>query len=451
MLVAHYNYTLYKADTFKDIQQTKTLSIITDNNINTYYIYKDAQMGFEYDLAKAFADSLGVELKIKTPGWNNMFTILNSGMGNVIAANLTITKSRKKHVDFSDSYLSIQQKIIIHKNNRTIKTLDDLNGRDVHVLAGTSYHERLLELNRWEGMDIHIVVSRNLATEELIRKVAEKEIEITVSDSNIALLNRRYYPDIRIAFPIEEEQRLAWAVKKKDKHLKAAINLFLREIKENGQFEKIYERYYADVENFDYVDLKKFHKRILTRLPKYRGMIQAEAARYDLDWRLITALIYQESHFNPRARSHTGVRGLMQLTLPTAKEMGVKNRIDPGQSIQGGIKYFNKLFKRLDDVPNRWDRLLFTVAAYNIGYGHLRDAQSIARQKGLDPQKWDQLKQVLPLLHQRVYYKKTRYGYARGREAVQYVSRIITYYDILKQKAHAARLPDLMEMNSIEN
>ncbi len=414
------------------IRKSGKLTVITDNNANCYYIYRDKPMGFEYELAKAFADYLGVELKLVLPGWQNMFKALNKGKGDLVAANLTVTPAREEVADFSDEYLGIQQHIIIHKDNHKIKSVQDLNGTTVHVRKGTSYHERLLELNE-DGLDIKLALHENMPTEELLRQVVEKEIEITVANSNIALLNRRYYPDIRIAFPIEEKQSLGWAIKKGDRKLLRKINEFFDAISENGTFGNIYEKYYANVQVFDYVDLKKFHKRIETRLPRYEEIIRKEAAKYGFDWRLIAAVIYQESHFNPRARSYKGVRGLMQLTLNTAQELGIKNRLDPTESIKGGVRYLNRMYKHFKNVHG-FDRMLFALASYNIGHGHVKDAQKIAHEKGLDRHRWSSIKHTLPLLRDRKYYKKARYGYARGTEPVRYVNRILTYYDILRRK-----------------
>jgi membrane-bound lytic murein transglycosylase F len=389
-------------------------------------------MGFEYELAKAFADHLNVELKLVVPGWQNMFKALNKGKGDLIAANLTVTPARETMADFSDEYMGIQQLIITHKDNHKIKGVQDLNGTTIHVRKRTSCHERLLELKE-DGMDIELALHENIPTEELLRQVAEKEIEVTVAASNIALLNRRYYPDIRMAFPIEEKESLGWAVKKGDGKLLRKINEFFDAISENGVFGNIYEKYYGNVHLFDYVDLKKFHKRIETRLPRYEKIIREEAAKYGFDWRLIAAVIYQESHFNPRARSYKGVRGLMQLTLNTAQELGIQNRLDPAASVRGGVKYLNRMYKRFKNVRG-FDRILFALASYNIGYGHVKDAQKIAQEKGLHRHCWSSIKQTLPLLQERRYYKKTRYGYGRGMEAVRYVNGVLTYYDILKRK-----------------
>lgn len=422
-----------KKSALERIKEAGQITVITRNNAHCYYIYRDEPMGFEYDLAKAFSDYLGVKLKVITAYWERLFDIVNGGDGDFIAASLTITPSREEMVDFSDEYLTIQQQAIIHKSNYEIQGLEDLVGKTIHVRRATSYEERLHEL-KGEGLDLTMEPHVDVPTEELIRMVAEKEIEVTIADSHIALLNRRYYPDVEIAFPIEEPQSLGWAVKKGEASLQNEINTFFKKIKKDGTFAKIYEKYFANVEIFDYVDLKKYHQRLDTRLPTYKDIIKKAAQRHGFDWRLIAATVYQESHFNPRAVSYTGVRGMMQLTLKTANDMDITNRLDPIQSIVGGVKYLRKLYDRYGDVKEP-DRVLIALASYNVGHGHILDAQEIARQRNLDPNSWSSLEQILPLLRYPKYYKKTKNGYCRGTEAVRYVNRILTYYDILKREA----------------
>jgi len=426
-------FSCAKKNSLERIKESGEITVITRNNAHCYYTYRDNPMGFEYDLAKAFSDYLGVSLNVVTSHWEKLFDVLNGGGGDFIAASLTITPSREKLIDFSDEYLAIQQQAVIHTSNYKTRKIEDLKGKTIHVRRGTSYEERLNEL-KGEGLDITIQLHEDTPTEELIRMVAEKEIEVTIADSNVAFLNRRYYPDVKIAFPIEEQQSLAWAVKKREAGLQKAINEFLKKIKEDGTFAKIYEKYYANVEIFDYVDLKKYHRRLKTRFPKYKEIIKRAAEKHGFDWRLIAAMVYQESHFNPRAKSFTGVRGMMQLTLETAKEIGIKNRLDPEQSIKGGVKYLKELYERYDGAKDP-DRVLITLASYNVGHGHILDAQKIAKERNLDPNSWSSLEVILPLLRYRKYYKKTKNGYCRGTEPVRYVNRILTYYDILKREA----------------
>lgn len=415
------------------IKNRGEITVLTRNNGHCYYNYQDRPMGFEYDLARAFADHLGVELNVRTPDWQEIFHELRKGKGDFIAASLTITPARKRLADFSHGYLTVQQRIIVHQGNYNLSEMEDLNGMTIYVRRGTPYEERLREL-KGRGMDIKIRLHDEVPTEEFIRMVAEKEIPVTVADSNIALLNRRYYPEVKVAFPLEEPQLLGWAVRKEDSALRKAINAFFEKIMEDGTYAKIHDQYYGSVEIFDYVDLRKYHSRIKTRLPKYLDTIKAAADKYDFDWRLIAAMIYQESHFDPNAMSHTGVRGIMQLTEVTANEMGVDDRLDPSQAIRGGVRYLRILYDRFESAHEP-DRTLIALAGFNVGYGHVRDAQKLAAEMGMNPESWSALQQVLPLLRYPKYYKQTEHGYCRGTEPVRYVKRIRTYYDILKREA----------------
>ena len=427
-------YWYFYDDSLEKIKRRGKLIVLSENNANAYYLYREAPMGFEYELAKAFADYLGVGIEVRIPGWNNLFESLLAGEGDLIAAGIAITPERQALCAFSDSYMPVQQQVILNKSNNLIKTIDDLAGYTIHVRQGTAYEKRLRKLQR-QGLKLTILSHLDITTEELIQLVAARQIPVTIANSNIALLNRRYYPDIKIAFPIGEELRLAWAVRKIDINLLAEINRFLETIKKNGTLGKIYNRYYATVNEFDYVDLKKFHRRLKTRLPEFKDIIEQEAEKYGFDWRLIAAVIYQESHFNPFATSHTGVKGIMQLTELTAAELGVEDRFDPSESIRGGVQYLAKMRGRFSHIKDPLTRLQFMLASYNIGYGHVRDAQQLARQLGLDETSWQDLKTVLPLLRNKKYYAQTDYGYARGNEAVRYVQRVMLYYDILKNRA----------------
>jgi len=422
-------------DALERIEKSGEIILLTRNNSHCYYTYRDNLMGFEYDLAKAFSKYLGVELKVVTTSWDGLLEALNRGEGDFVGASLSITPSRERIVDFSDRYMDVQPQVILYKHDYRIRKLEDLAGKTVHVRQGTTYEDRLNEL-RSDGLDVSIGLVEDTPTEELIRMVAEKEIEVTIADSNIAMLNRRYYPDTKMAFPIEEVQHLGWAIRKGQKDLLKKINAFFRKIKKNGTFAKIREKYYANVDIFDYIDLKKYHKRLDTRLPEYRETIKKAAAKYGFDWRLIAAMIYQESHFDPKARSYTGVEGIMQLTRNTAEELGVKDRLDPGRSIPAGVRYLHMLYEKYEGARDP-DRLLIALASYNVGRGHVLDGQTIARDKGLDPNSWSALEQTLPLLRYPSYYKKSKYGYCRGTEPVRYVNRILTYFDILKREAYS--------------
>ncbi|NQT10458.1 MAG: transglycosylase SLT domain-containing protein, partial [Desulfobacteraceae bacterium] len=267
---------------------------------------------------------------------------------------------------------------------------------------------------------------------ELIQQVAEGTIDVTIADRNIALLNRRYYPQIALALAISNEKDLGWAVKPDETRLLNKINLFFNKIKENGKLTEIYNKYYADIDNFDYVDLRRYHIRLKTRLPRYSQLIKDAASRYGFDWRLIAAQIYQESHFNPAAISYAEAHGLMQLSPSTAESLGVDDMFDPEQNINAGIRHLRNLYDYFNEADG-WDRLFIALAAYNVGQGHMLDARNLARQMNLDPNKWSSLEKTLPFLRYQKYYKKAKYGYCRGIEPIKYVKQIMIYYDILKQ------------------
>ncbi|MDM8538895.1 membrane-bound lytic murein transglycosylase MltF [Desulfobacterales bacterium HSG17] len=415
------------------ILQNGKLSILTRNNAHCYYDYRGEKMGFEYDLAKAFADYLGVRLSVQVVhDWNRMIPALIAQEGDLIAASLAVTPERQKTISFSKPYLSIQQHIIVHRKNRDVKNITDLSNKTIWVRKGTSYEENLLELKS-NGYTIDLKTTDNLSTESLIRMVAEEEIEITVADHNIALLNQRYYPQIKVGGSISQSQYLAWALPPQSYGLQKKTNHFFAEIRENGQLNEIYNRYYRDLQDFDFVDIRAFHQRIETRLPRYQKLFENICAQYNFDWRLIAAQAYQESHLNPKAQSHAGAYGIMQLTKTTAKSLGVTRIWDPEQNIQAGVRHLAYLYQLFDKAHGE-DRQHIAFAAYNIGQGHIYDARQLARKKGLDPNKWDSLEVTLPLLMQKKYYQKAKYGYCRGIEPIRYIRQILMYHDILKHK-----------------
>lgn len=415
------------------------IRMLTENSANSYYIYRDKPMGFEYDLAKEFAAFLQVDLEVLTPGPDNIFAYLDMDRGDFVASGVTITEKREKDMLFTQPYMDVEQKFIYNKNKLPIKSVKDLPGRTIHVTRNSTYHDRLIQLKK-RGIDIDMVLHDDLSTEELLRMVSDNnnDINYTIADSNIAKLNRRYYPDICIGIPLQNKEYIGWAVRKRDVALSDKMVQFFDIIKSNGIFDKIYEKYYGHLDiGFDYYDLKSFHEGVETKLPKYKKTIIKESDKHGFDWRIIAAVIYQESHFDPKARSHTGVRGLMQVTEAAASEMGITNRRDPLQSLKAGIGYLSLLYRKFTYVHDSIDRIKFALASYNVGYGHVLDAQRLAKLQGKDATRWDSINETLPLLSKSRYYSKTKYGYARGHEPVRYIEKIFAYYDILKQKAHA--------------
>lgn len=422
---------------YHDLEQIRSrgeITFITRYNPHCYYRYRDQPMGFEYDLAKAFADDLGVRLQLKiADDWNQMAYLLAKDQGHIIAANMTVTPKRMARAAFSDSYQAIRQHLIVHRDNRAVHHVADLAGIEVHVRQNSAYQEQL-ELLKSRGAELEIRAWKDKSTTELIRQVETGEIQATVAYSNIARLNQRYYPHIFIADAIGGEERLAWAVHPDARRLKARINDFFKKINSNGLFAEIHSRHYSGDESMDFVDLRAYHRFLTSRLPEFGRIIKTEAERQGLDWRLITAQIYQESRFRLYAQSPAGARGLMQLTRATADSHGVLDPYEPAQNIRAGVKHLKRMYDLFDEAAGA-DRMFIALGAYNVGPGHIRDAQRLARAKGYDPTLWSSIAKMLPLLQQPVYYREARYGYCQGMEPVRYVQRIVIYYDILKHKS----------------
>jgi membrane-bound lytic murein transglycosylase F len=437
LAVLYFSYPLvaaYKFVTFHKVLKSGELTIITKNSANCYYLYQDQPMGFEYELAKAFADYLGVRLRVKIADqWEEMVPALMNGSAAVIAASTTITPARQEEVAFSNAYMQTRQHIITHRNNLKINEIGDLTGHTVDVRKGTPYQHRLEELLK-NGTDFEIQLHEDEPTEELIQKVADGEIEITVADSYIALINQRNYPGAVVKAAISDDQMLGWAVHPQAQRLLEKINSFFKRIKASGKFDRIYNKYYGEIDDFDYVDLSVFHRRLKTRLSRYSPFIKAAAKKHGFDWRLIAAQIYQESHLNPRAKSHAGAKGLMQLLPSTAESLGVRDIYNPVENINAGVGHLRMLYDQFEDADGQ-DRILITLAAYNIGIGHIQDARSLAAKMNLDPERWSSLAKTLPLLTYQKYYKNSDYGYCRGTEPIRYIKQIMIYYDILKRQS----------------
>jgi membrane-bound lytic murein transglycosylase F len=423
---------VFQPSLLKQIQDSGELVVISRNSPTSYYEGAEGPTGFEYELAKSFADSLGVKLRIVIPeNLNEIFDMLDRGEAHLAAAGLSVTEARKDRVNFGPSYQQITEQLIYNNQDMRPDSIDDLELGNLEVIAGSSHVESLQQLK-----DRHPTLSwiehSDKESEELLQLVEEQVIDYTIADSNEVAMNQRFMLELRVAFDISEPRNLAWAFPKiKDTSLYDKAMVFFWRAMNDGKVTQLIERHYGHVAKFDYVGNRIYIRHIATRLSKYQETYQAAADKYELDWKLLAAMGYQESHWNPGAVSPTGVRGIMMLTLETAGHLGIKNRLDPRSSIFGGAKYLAQIRERFTDEVTEPDRTWFAMAAYNVGYYHVEDARKIAADLGKDPNKWIDLKTTLPLLSRRSWYKQTRFGYARGWEPVRYVENIRRYYDLL--------------------
>ncbi|WP_017445626.1 membrane-bound lytic murein transglycosylase MltF [Gayadomonas joobiniege] len=411
------------------IKQAGVLKVGTIYGSSTYYLAADGAAGFEYELAKAFADRLEVKLEV-TPVYDlhELFDLLDNHKVDVLAAGITASEQRKNRYRFAPAYQNISEKLVYKQGAERPRDWSDLSGN--LIVTEKSSHLNLLK--KMAPDTLNWSETSNKDSEELIQMVLNGELDYTIVDSNLLAVNRRIYPELAIGFTIRDEQQQAWAFNKApDDSLYAELIRFFGEYRSSGKYAHLEDKYFGHVRDFDYVDTRVFIRAIADVLPKYRPWFEQYAEEYNLDWKLLAAQSYQESHWNPKARSPTGVRGIMMLTRPTAKQMQVTNRLEPEQNIRGGARYLSSLHQRIPARITEPDRTWFALAAYNIGLGHLEDARRIAQGAGADPDKWHQVKKYLPLLQKKRYYKHTRYGYARGTEAVNYVENIRRYHDSL--------------------
>ncbi|AGH80250.1 lytic transglycosylase [Psychromonas sp. CNPT3] len=414
----------------QDIQDNGELIIGTINSSLTYSFDGEKYSGFDYELSKLFADKLNVPLRvIEYANLKMLFLALDNNDVDFIAAGLTLTPKRAEKYRSSPPYYYTSQKVVYHKGSYRPRKISDINA-PIGVLNESS-HEETLERLLNKAPDLIINVFDNDDQESLLRQIAEKELAFAIVDGSTLAQKQRYYPVLAEAFTISEKNPVVWLINRNnDDSLYALMIEFIGEQYKNKTINKLEEKYFGHVSNFDFVDTRIYLKRIESRLPKYEKLFK-QYQTDEVTWQLLAAVSYQESHWDPLAKSPTGVRGMMMLTLDTANYLGIKNRLDASQSIRGGAKYLKQLINRLPDSIAEDEKVWFALASYNLGYGHLMDARRITQMRHQDANSWSDVKDNLPLLHQKKWFSQTRYGYARGREAQHYVNNIRQYLKTL--------------------
>lgn len=415
------------------VREAGVLHVVTRNSPTTYFQDINGETGFEYELSKLFAEALGVDLQIEmADNLDDLFERLNTPSGaDLAAAGLVESPGRKDQAQFSHSYLEVTPQIVYRNGKRRPAQPKDLLGKRIMVLKGSSHAEQLAAL-KLEMPELQYEESDAVEANDLLRMVDEGVIDLTLVDSNELAMNQVYFPNIRVAFDLGEPSNVAWSVAAKDDDsLLQEANKFIDKVKANGTLQRLKERFYGHVDQLGYVGAYTFAQHLQQRLPRYEQQFRKSGQEHGVDWRLMAALGYQESLWQPEVTSKTGVRGLMMLTQRTAQAMGVANRLDPRQSIHGGSKYFAYVKGLLPESIQEPDRTWFALASYNVGGGHLEDARMLAKKEGLNPDKWLDVKKMLPRLAQKKWYSQTKYGYARGGEPVHFVNNIRRYYDIL--------------------
>jgi len=424
------------------IKSAGELVVLTRSSPSTYVETSDGPIGFEHDLAQAFAHSLGVRARFVVADRHaSILPDLENGDADMAAAGITITDDIAGRFLFSPPYQETRQQVVFRLGTTPPGGVTDLIGRQIEVHRDTPQAARLRELQA-KHADLKWTEVNDRETEQLLESVWDGFLEITVANSHIIALNRQFFPELQVAFDLAPPQALVWAFPlSEDRSLYDTAVKFLAQYRAAGELGHLLDRYYGPANRASFINTTVYHARIRDRLPLYRNLFKQAGKVVNLDWRLLAAMAYQESYWDHTAVSPTGVRGMMMLTEDTAREVGVLDPFNAEQSILGGARYLRDLYERLDHIPLP-DRVWFALAAYNIGFSHLEDARILTQRQGKDPRRWNDVKEHLPLLEQPAWYNRTRFGFARGSEAVQLVNRVRTYYDVLVKIDEEERAKD---------
>lgn len=402
----------------------------------TYYQTEQGPDGFEYRLLQGFAEHLGVALDLRVaqrPA--ELFDALHAREVDLVAAGLTITPARQRRVRFGPVYLEVHPQLVGRAGASRPRSLASVGSGDIVVPEGSSFVEHLRAARR-QHPDLEWEERRRSAQDApLLAEVWSGAIRHTVVDSHELVAFQMQYPELRAAFDLPGTDRIAWALSRSDDgRLLHAVEDYFTQLQADGRLDRLRERHLDVVEWFNYVDLRSFHRDIQLYLPALRELFERAALHHGLEWTLLAAMGYQESRWDPNARSPTGVEGLMMLTRTTSRELDLTDRTDPRQSIEGGARYLRRMLERIPPHVPEPDRTWLALAAYNVGFGHLQDARQLARAADDDPDDWTDVKKYLPLLSDPRWYRQTRYGYCRGQEPVTYVDNIRRYRRILNQR-----------------
>jgi len=394
----------------------KTLRFVTIESPATYYASHSGPMGLEYELAKWFADTLGVGLKVLVvPNAYQVITTIQDGKATAGGAAL-LSNTRLGELRFGPAYLKVPQQLVYRRGEARPASLLELSEQTINISSS-----QLIQIkDRYPHFVWNATYDKDV--QKLLKLIQEEKVRSVIATSNMVDIYKHLYPDIRVAFDITPPQPLAWVYRRDEQRLHNAVTKFFDSITSNGELEKLVNYYYGHINDFDYVDVRTYLRRIEARLPRYEKVFKKYSEKHDLDWTLLAAMSYQESQW----------QGLMMLTQDTAEQLGIKDRLSPEQSIDGGARYLELLLEKIPERIKHPDRLWFALAAYNVGFQHLEDARILAQKDGADPDQWNVVRQYLPLLSDEEWYTKTLYGFARGDEPVGYVRKVRIYQDVLR-------------------
>ena len=417
------------------VAQSGELVVLTVNGPVTYF--EDAQghpSGFEYDLAVLFArelDATPVFVTIDNPA--KIEPLLRAGQAHFAAAGLARQFDFPGGLAWGPSYFTTQHQVVARSDDAKVKSLKDIAGKRVGVVD-ESASEYVLSLPREVTLHVERLPPAT-STADLLEELAEQKVDYALVESNRFTLARRYFPQLEVAFALGKPAEYGWLISTVDKkRIEEAAKPFFERIRKDGTLKRLVDRYYGHATRITALDSGALIQKIESTMPALKPHFQEAEQASGIDWRLIAALGYQESHWDADATSPTGVRGLMMLTDETADRLQIKNRLDARESILGGARYLALTRETMAPRIPEPDRTFLALAAYNMGVGHLEDARILAQRAGLNPDRWQDVRQVLPRLSEPDWFANLKHGYARGFEAQQLVDNVRNYYDILLRR-----------------
>ncbi len=428
-----------------EILRAGKLTVLIENSSTSYFIYKEKKMGFEYELLKLFAEEIGVRLEVKVVhNLDNIIDMVDRGEGDLIACNYTITKDRNRQVSFSEHFLQARQVLIQRKpdgwedmeeeelREGLITSAEELAGKSIHVWKNSSYYQRLEHLQEEIGDTIHIEpVKGNVSGEELVEMVAEGLIDYTVIEDNVAKINTDFFANLDASLALSVNQKMAFGMRKSSHLLKAKLDDWLLKFKKKGVFSHIYRRYFET----KYVGFEETEQSFValdgTHISEFDDFFREAGKKSGWDWRMLSAIAYQESKFNPKAQAFGGAYGMMQFMPNTGPKFGVFPDSDPLTQIMGGAMKLQADEKSWSMVKDPLQRKKFALASYNSGRGHILDAQRLATKHGLNPNKWDDNVETMMLnLSKQEYYQDevVKHGMVRSKTTYNYVREVMERY-----------------------
>ncbi len=442
---------------FEEIRERGTIRMLTRYNSSSYFLHRGMDRGFEFEMVSQFAEENGLKVEVVLLGTeDDPITLLNRGEGDLIASNYAITADRTPHIAFSKPYNFVNQVLVQSTDIPVIRDLSELEGKTVSVRKTSSYYTTLQSL-RDQGFDITIdIVGEDWNTEALIHEVAMGNLQATVADDNLYKVASNYIEGVQSGLVLAEQDTVAWAVRKNAPHLKEKMDEFMTghfRIREDGRVLRsaflniLLRRYFEDERQATRYRDRSFDMIYTGYISPYDDMVKNIADEAGVDWKLVLAVMAQESRFNPNARSWAGAVGLMQIIPRFSRVEEEALLYDPEINIREGVRYLNKHLNRYAHLDSL-NRYSMALANYNVGMGHVADARILAAQLGNDPDEWEHIADALLKLMHRKYYQHARYGFKRGIETVNYVEDILNRY----RRYHAiAELADHFQQRSMDD